>query len=57
MSKLTGMELDEVKNRCTITGEAKISRISGVVQLTMLTPVSILDKIGIGDIVREMYAK
>jgi formamidase len=55
MSKLTGMALDEVRNRCTIAGEAKISRMSGVVQLTMLTPISILDRIGICGIVKEMY--
>ncbi len=55
MSKLTGMSLDEVKNRCTITGGAEIARMSGVVQLSMLVPSDILDKRGIGAVVRRKY--
>lgn len=55
MSGLTGMKLDEVRNRCTITGSVDISRLGGVVQLSMLVPCHILDKAGIGDLAREMY--
>jgi formamidase len=55
MSDLTGMSVSEVRNRTTIAGSVDIARASGVVQLTMLVPTAILDKIGIGDLAREMY--
>lgn len=45
----------EVRNRSTISGSIDIGRLPGVVQLTMLTPMSRLDAIGIGDYVRRQY--
>jgi acetamidase/formamidase len=46
----------EVRNRCTITGSVEIGRLPGVVQLTMLVPLKLLDTIGIGDLVRQQYS-
>ncbi len=57
MSTLTGMAYNEVRNRTTIAGSVDIARMSGVVQLTMLVPTEILDKRGIGDLVREAYCQ
>lgn len=45
----------EVRNRSTISGSIEIGRLPGVVQLTMLAPMSRLDAIGIGDYVRRQY--
>jgi formamidase len=55
MSNLTGLSENEVRNRVTIAGDGKMARRNGVMQLTMLTPVSILDKIGIRALVEEKY--
>jgi len=52
---LLGMSLDEVKNRVTITGGIEIGRHPGVVTVTLLAPMSTLDRLGVGSLVREQY--
>jgi acetamidase/formamidase len=52
---LLGMSLDEVKNRVTITGGIEIGRHPGVVTVTLLAPMSTLDRLGLGGLVREQY--
>ena len=54
-AKTTGLSVDEVMNRCTITGSIEISRLSGMVRATFLCPMPILEKLGIADLVREHY--
>jgi formamidase len=53
---ITGMSCDEVLNRATISGSIEISRLPGTVRVTILCPLHILDRIGIGHLVREKYA-
>ena len=55
MSALIGFSIAEVKNRATITGSIEIGRLPGVVQVTMLTPASILQKLNLLEIYQEKY--
>ncbi|AWY43999.1 acetamidase [Pseudomonas putida] len=51
----TGLPYDEVLNRATITGSIDISRLPGTVRVTFLCPMNVLDRMGIGHLVREKY--
>jgi len=55
MAKLADMDIDEVKNRVTITGGIEIGRLPGIVHISMLTPISRLEQIGIAHLVKEQY--
>ncbi len=55
LAKLTGLTLSEVRNRCTITGQVEIGRLPGVVQISMLTPRPILEKLKLWDLVSMHY--
>jgi formamidase len=46
---------EEVFNRATITGSMEITRLPGTVRVTFLCPLAILDRMGIGHLVREKY--
>jgi len=52
---LLGMSEGEVRTRCTFTGGVEIGRLPGVVQLTMLAPMDVLDDRGLAHLVREQY--
>ena len=52
---VTGLSYEEVLNRATIAGSIEISRLPGTVRVTILCPLEILDRIGIGHLVREKY--
>lgn len=52
---VTGLSLDEVRNRATLNGSIEISRLPGTVRVTILCPLAILDRIGLGPLVREKY--
>jgi formamidase len=52
---VTGLAYEEVLNRATITGSIEISRLPGTVRVTFLCPLGILDRMGIGHLVREKY--
>jgi acetamidase/formamidase len=54
-ASVTGLPYDEVLNRATITGSIDISRLPGTVRVTFLCPMNVLDRIGIGHLVREKY--
>jgi len=54
-ASVTGLPYDEVLNRATITGSIDISRLPGTVRVTFLCPMTVLDRIGIGHLVREKY--
>lgn len=45
----------EVRARCTFTGGVEIARLPGVVQLSMLAPVDLLEATGLADTVRAHY--
>ena len=51
----TGLAYEEVLNRAAITGFIEISRLPGTVRVTFLCPLAILDRMGIGHLVREKY--
>ncbi|MDB5983594.1 MAG: acetamidase/formamidase [Pseudomonas sp.] len=53
---VTGLAYDEVLNRATINGSIDISRLPGTVRVTFLCPMTVLDRLGIGELVREKYA-
>lgn len=55
MAKLADMSVDEVKNRVTITGGIEIGRLPGIVHISMLTPMSRLEQLGIAHLVKEQY--
>ena len=55
MAALTGYSIAEVKNRATITGDIQIGRLPGVVQVTMLTPASILEKLNLLNLYKKQY--
>jgi acetamidase/formamidase len=52
---VTGLPYDEVLNRATITGSIDISRLPGTVRVTFLCPLTVLERLGIGHLVREKY--
>jgi acetamidase/formamidase len=54
-SDLLGMGEGEVRGRCTFTGGVEIARLPGVVQLSMLAPMDVLEECGLDDAVREQY--
>ena len=55
-AKVTGLSAEEILNRATIAGSIEISRLPGVVRVTFMCPLTILDRLGIGALVREQYA-
>jgi acetamidase/formamidase len=55
LAELLDYSLDEVKNRVTINGDISIGRAPGVVNITMLTPISKLENINLADLVKEHY--
>lgn len=55
MARLSGMSLDEVMNRVTLTGGIEIGRVPGVVTITMHVPMARLEYLGIAHLVREQY--
>ena len=55
-AQVTGLQYEEVLNRATINGSIDISRLPGTIRVTFLCPLEILDRIGIGHLVREKYA-
>ena len=54
-AKVTGLSAEEILNRATIAGSIEISRLPGVVRVTFQCPMSILDRLGIGHLVRAQY--
>ncbi|WP_042662772.1 acetamidase/formamidase family protein [Haloferax sp. ATB1] len=54
-SSLFGISEGEVRSRCTFTGGVEIARLPGVVQLSMLVPIELLDEVGLAETVREQY--
>lgn len=54
-ARTTGLAPDEILNRATITGSIEISRLPGVVRVTFMCPMSIIDRLGIGHLVRAQY--
>jgi acetamidase/formamidase len=55
-ARTLGLPYDEVLNRATIAGSIEISRLPGTVRVTLLCPLAILDRVGIGHLVRRKYA-
>lgn len=54
-ARTTGLPYEEILNRATIAGSIEISRLPGVVRVTFMCPMTILDRMGIGHLVREKY--
>lgn len=54
-AKVTGLPYDEILNRATIAGSIEISRLPGVVRVTFLCPMAVLDRMGIGHLARRQY--
>lgn len=54
-AKVTGLPYDEILNRATIAGSIEISRLPGVVRVTFLCPMAILERLGIAHLVRKQY--
>lgn len=54
-ARLTGLSAEEILNRATIAGSIEISRLPGVVRVTFQCPMTILDRLGIGHLVRAQY--
>ena len=57
MAKLLGITPDAVKNWVTMTGGVEIGRLPGVATVTMMVPVSKLEKLGIARLAQEQYQK
>ena len=54
-ARITGIPYDEVLNRATIAGSIEISRLPGVVRVTLMCPKPILARLGILHLVEEQY--
>ncbi|MBW2072471.1 MAG: acetamidase/formamidase family protein [Deltaproteobacteria bacterium] len=55
LAAIVQMDIEEVKNRVTITGGIEIGRLPGIVHISMLTPMSRLEEIGIAHLARNQY--
>ncbi len=55
LAALLGMSHEEVLNRVTISGAVEIGRLPGVVTVTMLTPLSKLEELGLAELVKQQY--
>lgn len=55
-SKLFDMSIGEVRTRSTFSGGVSVGRLPGVVQLSMLVPITIIEKLGIYDTVENQYS-
>ena len=51
-----GIEITEVMNRATITGSIDIGRNPGVVTVTFLVPMTMLEKVKLDMIAEEHYS-
>ncbi|MBR5267915.1 MAG: acetamidase/formamidase family protein [Lachnospiraceae bacterium] len=56
-AKLLDMSVNEVKNRCTITGSIDIGRAPGVITATLLVPKAKLEKLGLLEYAIEQYGE
>ncbi|WP_176593411.1 acetamidase/formamidase family protein [Sphingobium sp. EM0848] len=54
-AQVTGLPYDEILNRATIAGSIEISRLPGVVRVTFMCPTSILERMGVAELVRAQY--
>jgi formamidase len=54
-ARLFGMSVHEVKNRGTIAGAVEIGRLPGFVQLNLQVPRTILERIGVAELVEGAY--
>ncbi|MGB8001506.1 MAG: acetamidase/formamidase family protein, partial [Anaerobacillus sp.] len=52
---ILGLSVPEVKNRATINGSIEIGRHPGVVTVTFLVPVHLLDELSLTDLIRNHY--
>jgi acetamidase/formamidase len=55
ISSLLDMDLDEVRNRVTITGALEIGRAPGLVLASIMAPEDRLEQLGILPLVRQQY--
>lgn len=53
---LTGLSIDELKNRTTVGGEIRIGRTSGCIYLTVMLDSNTLEKAGLLDLVIAHYS-
>jgi formamidase len=51
-AKLLSLLVEEVRNRATMAGAIETARLSGVVQIILLVPLTLLDAIGLGEYAR-----
>jgi hypothetical protein len=54
-ARFMNMSEDEILNRGTVSGEVQISRLPGVVQLSLQVPRRILESKGLWNLVSEQY--
>ena len=54
-ASVLGLSVPEVKNRTTINGGLEIGRYPGTATVTFLTPIKVLEKAGLWEIIREQY--
>jgi acetamidase/formamidase len=54
-ARVTGLPYDEILNRATIAGSIEISRLPGVARVTFMCPTAVIDRLGIGHLVRAQY--
>jgi acetamidase/formamidase len=54
-ASVTSLPYDEILNRATIAGSIEISRLPGVVRVTFLCPMAILERLGVAHLARAQY--
>ena len=52
---ITGLHYDDIQNRATIAGSIEISRLPGVVRVTFMCPLPIVERMGIAHLIRQQY--
>lgn len=54
-AKLLGISIEEVRNRVTISGAIEIGRLPGIVQVSLQTPIRILEKLNLAEMIVKHY--
>lgn len=54
-ARVTGLPYDEILNRATIAGSIEISRLPGVIRVTFMCPMSVLERMGVAHLARAQY--
>ena len=57
LEKLTGLGRGEIRNRVTMAGAVEIGRLPGMIQITLPTPLDLLQRLGLDRLLKKQYQR